>query len=343
MTFYYILLGIIIIGIICKFDNYKTSYIYIYISFVYIIAIQGLRKIIVGVDVSGYIGGFKLAKELNFLSGDRLFNYELGYSIYSQFFSKLNLPEQIYLFIVSLTIMLPIFYTILKISKIPSLSVLIYITFGFFTFSFSGLRQAIAIGITFFSFKFIKEQKKVWFILFCFLAMSFHKSAFIFLLSYPIYYLKISKKFFLFFNFIFLVLFIFKDKLFLIFYKFYKGRTGEIEITNAYNMLILLIILLIVSYLFVRNNYEIINGYRNFLIITITLQIFASVSNIAMRLGYYYYIFLILLIPEIIYKQSIKNNRIIMTITVILFAVYFFQKNTGNGYLNVSPYYFYWQ
>ena len=62
-----------------------------------------------------------------------------------------------------------------------------------FLLNFSGLRQAIAIGITALSFNFIKEKKPVQFILLVILASLFHKSAIVFLAMYPIYNIKLDK------------------------------------------------------------------------------------------------------------------------------------------------------
>ena len=62
-----------------------------------------------------------------------------------------------------------------------------------FLLNFSGLRQAIAMGITALSFNFIKEKKPVQFILLVILASLFHKSAIVFLAMYPIYNIKLDK------------------------------------------------------------------------------------------------------------------------------------------------------
>ncbi len=348
MTIYYSLIGFI--GL-CSFftlgmnDNYKRNKIIVMFSSIFIIIIQGLRRTTVGVDLIGYIPALQYAKNMNFISGEKLYNYELGYSLYSQFFSKLNVSDQAYLFIVALTIIIPIAYVWIKNSKMPGLSVLIYITLGFFVFSFSGLRQSIAISIAFFSFRYVQEKKLIKFLLCVALAMSFHSSAIVFFAAYPLYYMKLKQTHYFFIIPGFILAFIFKSKIFLIIYKLYRGFEGEVEATNAYTMLLIMIFVLILSYIFGskdKDNLN-INAYKNYMLVTIFLQIFASQSNIAMRAGYYYYIFITLLIPEVIKNQRDKNVRLLATIFLIGSLLYFFQVNAGSGYLNVSPYYFYWE
>lgn len=348
MTIYYIL--IIFVGLISFFtinmkNKYKRNKIIIILCSTMIIIIQWLRKITVGVDLSGYIPALSLAKDMNFLGGDKLFNYELGYSLYSQFFVRLGVSNQIYLLIVAITIMIPISYTIIKNSKMPGTSIYIYITLGFFTFTFSGIRQSIALAITFFSFKYIKERKFLKFIICIILAILFHKSAIVFTFAYPLYNVKIKSKDFFIIIPMFILVFIFKSQVFSLLYKFYRGFDGEVEGTNAYTMLIVMIFILILSYMFGRNIKENLkfNAYKNYMIITIFIQVFASQSNVAMRAGYYYYIFVILLIPEVIRSQKDLKTRVFATSILIITLIFFFQLTTGNGYLNVSPYYFYWE
>ncbi len=348
MTIYYVLISSIVLISFLTLSiksKYNRNKLIISLSSILIILIQGFRRITVGVDLVGYIPALSLSRSMNFFAGDKLFNYELGYSLYSQFFAKLNVTEQIYLFVVASTIIIPIAYIWIRNSKIPELSVIIYITLGFFTFSFSGLRQAIAISVVFFSFKYIQEKKLVKFLICIVLAMSFHTSAIVFILAYPLYYLKLNSIHFCFIIPTFIVAFLLKTKLFLLLYSLYRGAEGQTQVTNAYTMLFIMTIILILSYIFSSKDKEElnINAYKNYMLVAIFLQIFASQSNTIMRAGYYYYIFITLLIPEVISNQRDSKIKILAVGILIVALLYFFQSTTGNGYLNVSPYYFYWE
>jgi len=326
-------------------DRQKRNKIVIVLSCFGLFIIQALRAEFIGVDLNGYLPAYQMVSSINIFAGERLFNYEVGYTLYSQAFSYLNFSEQWYLAVVALTIIAPVAYTWSKYSTMPALSVFIYITIGFFTFSFSGLRQSIAMAIAFFSIKYIKEKNFFKFILCVGLAMTFHTSAMIFIAAYPLYYLKLKPVHFTFIIPAFITVFIFRAEMFLLISLLYRGVAVEVEKTNAYTMLIIMIVVLVLAYVFGSKNKQDLqfNAYKNYMLIAILVQIFASQSNTIMRVGYYYYMFITLLLPEVIMNQRDVKVRIFAVCALIVALLYFYETTTGNGYLDVSPYFFYWE
>jgi hypothetical protein len=77
------------------------------------------------------------------------------------------------------------------------------------------------------------------------------------------------------------------------------------------------------------------------LLVATMIQIAASVSQVAMRAGFYYFIFVILILPEITitYKNVKSRNGIIFLI--IVFCLYFHAYTTINS--SLDPYLFYWE
>ncbi|EGT0695838.1 hypothetical protein GW966_08235, partial [Clostridium perfringens] len=159
MGIYYFLLAVILIlAFLTKDSEYKTyrnKFITI-LSCILIFFIQALRHFTVGTDLEGYLNSLEVAKYYNFLQGEKLLNYELGYSLFCKFFSITNISKQLYISIIALIIISLLGFIWLRYSKIPWLSIIIYITLGFFTFTFSGIRQSLALAITFFSFKYVE-------------------------------------------------------------------------------------------------------------------------------------------------------------------------------------------
>ncbi|MBV7508971.1 EpsG family protein [Bacillus sp. sid0103] len=348
MTVFYCLilwLGTISLFSIDIKDKQNRNRIVIVLACFGIFLIQAFRAETIGHDLISYLPGYHMAESINIFAGERLFNYEIGYIFYSQVFSKLNFSNQWYLAVVALTIIAPIAYVWSKNSKMPGLSVFIYITLGFFTFSFSGLRQSIAMAIVFFSFKYIQKKSLIKFLLCVALAMLFHTTAIIFIFAYPLYYVRFKSIHFLFIIPSLIIIFILKTKIFLLIYRLYRGAAGDIEATNAYTMLIVMILVLIFAYIFGSKDKQNIrfNSYKNYMLVAILIQIFASQSSEVMRAGYYYYLFITLLIPEVIKNQRDLKVRILVVGVLILALMYFFQTTTGNGYLDVSPYHFYWE
>lgn len=348
LIYYYLIVGVGIVSLFSLLtikDTQKRNEIVVIVCCFGIFIVQALRAESVGIDLIGYLPGYQIAKDINVFAGERLFNYEVGYILYSKVFSILNIPNQGYLGIVALTIITPIAYTWIKNTKMPALSAYIYITLGFYTFSFSGLRQSIAMAITFFSFKFIQERSLIKFLLCIALAMLFHNTAIIFVFAYPLYYLRIKSTYFMVVIPSLILVFLFRTKIFLLILYLYKGVAGVAQVTNAYTMLVVMIVVLALAFIFGdkdKNNLS-FNAYKNYMLIAIIVQIFASQSNIIMRAGFYYYIFITLLIPEVIKTQRDAKVRIVAVGVLVLALLYFFQTTTGDGYLNVSPYYFYWE
>lgn len=77
------------------------------------------------------------------------------------------------------------FKTMVSYSQNLLLSVLIYLSFFYFT-DLSIIRQATAVSITFYGFKYIKDKKLIKYILTCIFAFLFHESA---LIAIPIYFI----------------------------------------------------------------------------------------------------------------------------------------------------------
>ena len=123
---------------------------------------------------------------------------------------------------------------------------------------------------------------------------------------------------------------------------------GIITQTQAYTMLVLFVIFGV--FCFVIPNEEKLDeeciGLRNILLLSTTLQMFAPLHTLAMRMNYYFIIFIPLLIPKIIKNRSSQWNQIGMIarhVMVVFFAVYFFSIANKGGSLHVFPYNFFWE
>lgn len=83
-------------------------------------------------------------------------------------------------------------WVIYKKSKYPTVSFMTYIALGFLGYNFCILRQAIAMAVCFYAFKYVEEKKIKKFIIAVVVAASLHSTAIVFLAVYPIVNSKIS-------------------------------------------------------------------------------------------------------------------------------------------------------
>ena len=123
--------------------------------------------------------------------------------------------------------------------------------------------------------------------------------------------------------------------------------------TGAYTMLILYILFAIFSYVIPDEslmNKETL-GLRNFLLMAVVIQCFAPLHTLAMRMNYYFILFIPMLIPKIIKcsKQSLKQVAYLSNWVLSGYLlVYYLDKlytscTTGVSSLGTYPYRFFWQ
>lgn len=349
---FFLVLGILQIVKIFRIPNKTKNIVIMALAGLITILFQGLRAPTVGTDLASYLPAYEEFKSfsiLDALKGKTLYGFEWGYAVYNVILGKLGCSEQLFLIITSAVINILVLYTIYKCEKdMPLMVYFLYLTTGLFAFSFSGLRQSIAISITFLSFLCVKNKHFIRFLISVFIAFLFHKTAIIFIFAYPAYNLYINKKIYI-MSFLVLTLFIlcFNKQIVELAYLLMKGSNPEIRNTNAYGFFIgLLAVWLFVIFTYKRINLkekDELFRLSKLLAIAILIQALAPVHDYIARLGYYYFIYLIfIVVPYLKYFRD-RPLRIAMIIIIIcVMLLYFYYSNSGNV-LNLFPYKFFWQ
>lgn len=314
-------------------------------SFLVLWLIQSFRSIHTGTDLHSYIPYFYHSVHMNIGEYVQL-NFEWGYQIYTQLVSHyISSNENVYLAITSLLLLAPVTYIIYKYSKNTSLSFIIFASFLIYLFSFSGLRQAIAIGITTLSYDFIARKKLIPFILLVLIASLFHTSAVLFIIAYPLCnYLRLTAKKYILIGIICTGgLFAIKSiAIWLVELLFSEGKYIhylEKETTGAYMLMLALLLLFIFTFFGKSKQLE---HLRPLIFAGILFQSLGLLSSSATRLAYYFFIFLFLALPAVTDARP-KSERSIFNIAIAAFMVFFFFYTTGEGTMGVVPYHFYWE
>ena len=87
-------------------------------------------------------------------------------------------------------------------------------------------------------------------------------------------------------------------------------------------------------------------GMRNLLILSVVIQVFASLNPMAMRMNYYYLVFLPLVIPMVISRTRIRYRQISIVakyVMVVFFLLLFFINSPRTNSLDIFPYRFFWE
>ena len=332
-------------------DYRKKNQRALFFFFVLMTVLVALRHESVGNDTKNYIHYFERFSQLSWGQCGKA-TMEWGFVCYNKMISLFTQDPQVFLAVTVVVTMSMIYPTYRRLCKDSSLTLVLYVTMSTFVMAFSGIRQMLAIGIGFLAYECVRNKKIIPFILLMGLAMTFHDSAFMLVFMYPLYHAKITKKWLLVVVPVLAVVFTFNQKIFfvlgLVLARFTK-YDASIEQTGAFTMLILFIIFAVFAFLIPDENMldaETI-GLRNFLLFSIVLQMFAPLHAVAMRMNYYYMIFIPVMLPKIIEARSAQWEQIARVgrhIMVIFFLVYFFYSAyTGSDNLNVFPYHFFWE
>ena len=309
-----------------------------------------VRNESVGVDVStyGYIFDYIAASEWREALGR---SPEMAWSVINKVVAALGGGFRSVIVLSTLLSTFWISRAYLKYTNDVSLTISLFIILPNFILPFSGLRQAIAISLGFLAFEYVRRKKLIPVMCITLIAILFHTSAFMIFFMYPLYHVRITRKWLLFVIPVLSCVFAFNRQIFtvlgLILNQFTDYDTIISE-TGSITMLILFIIFALFSYVIPEE--ETLDpdtaGMRNFLLLSVAIQMFAPLHNLAMRMNYYYIAFIPLLIPRIIHYRSAQMAQVAIIarhIMVIFFVIYFFVVAPSDNLLHTFPYQFFWQ
>ncbi len=326
----------------------RRKAIYCGLIYGFLILMVGLRHHTMGVDLAGYLKSYDRLHQMSWkevLGLESYLNYEKGYIIFNKiiaFFTFGN--KQIFLLSCTFLTVFPVAYIIYKKSDDVLLSTVIYLGLPVFLLCFSGLRQSIALGICFYALKFV-EHKKFWHFLICVLFASFfHYTAMVFLAVYFFYHLQIPGKVRVIFLALFPIVFLFRKQLFTLLSLLFK-KNAILTSTGAYTLMIIFIMIYVFLLIFFYGDKDPkVNGYMNVFFMACLSQIFSTVYDTAIRVGYYFMFSLVLLLPMALMRLKDRRYAILIRYAVILcFVIFFFDSALDSSWARAYPYYFFWQ
>lgn len=337
-------------------NGLKRTYIF-WVSLILILQ-SGLRHVAVGEDTYQYLQQFNEVKRYSWDMVENEFKYyfilgegkDPGYTVLQKYFQEFSNNYQVYLFFIAILFFSSFGYFVYKNSKSLSDVILSYFVYSimFYTFySYTGIRQTIAMAIILFSYEWIKKRKLLFFIILILLASLIHKSALIMFVFYFFTYIKQTKKLLWISIILFPLLVLFSSRI----------STFFIEITNSYSEYeeankfapINFTILMVVFSIVVAYFHDIIikdNKFLKYYYVAFSFALFflAFVFEIHgyMRMVQYFSFFLIVFIPALLngiekinpeIKHKIKNFIILILLGLYLKA----------NFSNEVKYAFYWE
>lgn len=312
------------------------------IGFLILWLIQALRYEYIGTDLKFYIP--------TFINDDwGKYSVESGYVAMNSLIHKFTNNPNILLAIVSFITLFPISYIFKKYSTNISLSYIIFASFIIYHFTFSGLRQAIAIGIIMYSYIYIDRHKIIPFLVCVVIASLFHVSSIVFVIFYPLCNcIKMSKHKFLFAVILGFVIVLALKPILEVLIPLIFGENkymGYIEkdTVPAYNMIIIIFAIFLFTFIVNKPSKQLQN-YRMAVFCAVMCQTLGLISMSATRIGFYFIPFIALAIPQTLSESKrLTINKSIITTCITAFMIFFFFYANAGGYLEVIPYKFFWE
>lgn len=322
--------------------------IYSFLITMLLILLSGLRHRLIGADTSNYMDDFDIAvrnrswEELWEMLRSSIVhnNYEVrdvGYTIFVKA-TQLFIPNsRWYLIFIALLIMVPMGWWIRKKASDQFLSYIVFTCLFFSFYGLTGIRQVLAlILVSIFGYELILKRRFLPYLLLVLLAALFHKTAIIMIPFYFVYNIRLKKTYWYIMIFGIFACFLLKNSIATILNRMggYNYEQYEGAGTYVFSLLILVILMLCFLYydkLIKQNPYNV--HYINAVLIGCFVLPMSYINPTLFRLGYYYFIYLIMLIPELV--NIFKEKKLVKILIFFAMLVTLFK--------NAVPYRFFWQ
>lgn len=263
---------------------------------------------------------------------------------------------QVFLIFIAVVIELAVAVIIYRYSPRPWLSYLCWNCFGFYVFGFSAIKQALAMALIMAAFTGIMEDKPKRFYILTLLAGCIHAPALIFLPARVISRTRLNTKKLLLYAFSAGLIYLYRDRIVTFVSGFYYDEIDFMDgnrLGIRFAMIVGLIVLGIVLRGLEGKNF---NMLLNLMVVTGVLQMFSGYDNVFTRLTDYYFQFLILYLPMMLYPEydevlpgekiwhlTLTYRRRIAAIlcAVLLSGLYYYKtnlsvriSNSADNYLN---------
>lgn len=327
-------------GLVVKRNNKS----YILIVSLLLILLLGLRDLTVGIDTINYYAIFTRIQNIEF---SQLFNgvsYEYGYRLLQYVIGIIFKEYQLLLIVVAIIYIAAVSCHIYKYSEKPMISYILFILYGFYTFAFSTTRQTLAIAFILIAYEFMTRKKLFKFLIFVLIAASFHITALIFIPSYWIIKFKLNKYTLTFITLITALMFYFRTGIVLFLNSIARNEYTFTE-TGGNLLFLFMVISVIIGFIYrkqflsARENNKLLFYMMCMSVIIMPITKFHPAM---MRLMYYFFIFMIIYIPNLIVVIRDPIIRFIGYAGYIFIGFFYF-------YMNVIPsarledYLFFWQ
>lgn len=333
MLIYIFLISLILIlGLILKPNrNNKIKKIYICIIFGALIIVGAIRDYTIGTDTAQYVSSFKIIKDIDFSEHNSL-RFEIGFFAICKILNYITENPQILIACTSFLIYGAMGIFVYRNSKDVVMSSILLITLNFYGLYMSAMRQALAIAVIIFSYRYLQERKYFKYIIGIIIASLFHQTALIMIGLIPFMNIKFKKNYLYVTIFIAIISFMSANvifnlitKIFTIYDYYSKSAFFESNYFAALiNALVSFVILIVGIYCNVLSEKEIKqeNNLMAFIMsISFILYVITMKISIFSRATVYFSFYAIIWIPNSIKQVKDPKQRILINYCVLICTI----------------------
>lgn len=284
----------------------------------------------------------------------------IGIRLFFKAAGSLGFSYDICLFLIAALSAVTLGMLLYRYAPTPYWGYLMYIAMGIYVFTYSGLKQTIAMAILMLAAIGIFEDNPRKFLLWTLVATIFHMPAAIFIVAYPIAKKKMDRYYVLILIVAMVCVFVFRDQIVAWFSEAYYEDETKYYAKKTIGGRALMMALFIVAGLILRpaqREDKIYSQVVNLMVMAAVIQTFSVYDNVFTRLADYYYQFVALHMPLMlessnhqlkmrapypVRRYSQRTYRVAW-VFVTLFALWFYSNSiSGNG-PTIGDYKFFWE
>lgn len=311
----------------------------------------------VGSDISGYLTQYNISATKAWGDVDYVY-FESGYITLMKVFSKAGIDFQVFMVCIYALACSAMYFFIRKYSKDPTFSMIIFICYQFFVFYISGVRQTIAMSLCLYAYM-VFQKRKLWSYISAFLitavAFSIHQSSIIFFLVLIFAFIK-TKKINIWAYLIGIAgTIVFRPFIWSIIDTYLRHVEVGTAITLGGNFIFLIGISLFMYMVNAQNAVVRISGdslgelFDTHTVFS-TRMLLLSVGSLILFSGHsltraamYLSMFLIIGLPNTVYRLERKHKILLETAFIIFFILLFYFETLQPNQLELCPYKFFWE
>lgn len=311
MLFYvYQIVLFIVYSVFLGLIKLKSNSVYGWIVTIHLTLLMGLRSQLVGTDTFQYVSYYEKQIDQNVPVYDTLSRV-----IYF-FFGNNYRPFLLVVSFLTVAIIVWVLVQMEKDFRALFLSIYVYITFYFYFDSYNTQRQLMAASFVVLSLFWLFEKKNTLSIITMFCAIGIHSTALVMLIIFPIYLIKVTRTRLIILAFLSLVGVYFLSNLSSFFSEFFSHYSMYTDSLNAdafsatggTSLIGIFLVIILIAVIWANPDFsdKSRKSVVTLVLIGAVLCIVGAHSQLVVRIGEYFTIFLILLLPKAIVEVSRK-------------------------------------